>query len=238
MQVTVRYFAIVRETIGRSEETVSVSPGETTTDLLARLTAATPSLTPLLRSIMVMVNQEYVRADHPLHDGDELALIPPVSGGENGSRYFRVQADFIDAREVEGRVASPGMGAIVTFTGTVRDQARGRTVASLEYEAYAPAAEKMLRQIGDEISANWAIDRVAIVHRVGVLTVGEASVVIAVAAPHRADAFAACHYAIDRIKQIVPIWKKELYADGAAWIGSESEYQRDADKVFDLIFRS
>ncbi len=133
----------------------------------------------------------------------------------------------LDPRAVEALVESPAAGAIVTFTGTVRDNARGRNVVALDYEAYAAAAEKMLAQIGDEIRERWGIDRVAIAHRTGYLTPGEASVVIAVASPHRGEAFAACAYAIERIKEIVPIWKKEHYTDGAIWVGSEADYQRE-----------
>ncbi len=140
---------------------------------------------------------------------------------------FRVQAEPLDARAVEAAVATGAAGALVTFTGTVRDHARGRSVVALDYEAYAPAAEKMLARIGEEIAARWGIDRVAIVHRTGFLRVGEASVVIAVASAHRGEGFSACQYAIERLKQIVPIWKKEHYVGGASWIGSEADYQRE-----------
>jgi len=178
-------------------------------------------------STMLMVNQEYARADRELREGDEVALIPPVSGGGG---FFRVGPEPLDAREVEAAVADPSAGAVVTFTGTVRDRARGRSVVALEYEAYGPAAERMLAQIGREISERWGIGRVAIAHRIGRLGVGEASVVIAVSTPHRAEGFAACAYAIERLKEIVPIWKKEHYADGAVWIGSEADYQRETGR--------
>jgi molybdopterin synthase catalytic subunit len=155
-----------------------------------------------------------------------------VSGGsETGGRLFRVTTEVLDAREVEVVVAGPESGAIVTFTGTVRDHARGKVVTALDYEAYPPAAEKMLERIGDEIRERWGIERVAIVHRYGLLRVGDASVVIAVASPHRDEAFAACRHAIERIKEIVPIWKKEHYSDGAVWVGSEVEYQREIGRV-------
>ena len=178
---------------------------------------------------MVMVNKTYVTDDHVLRDGDELALIPPVSGG--GPQRFRVQSEALDPRSTESLVAHPGAGAIATFIGTVRDHGRGQTVTHLEYEAYAPAAELTMAQIGDEIRERWGIDRVAIVHRVGSLAVGEASVVISVASAHRDAAFEACRYAIERIKEIVPIWKKEHYADGAAWLGSEHDYQVETGRI-------
>jgi molybdopterin synthase catalytic subunit len=231
MRVKLAYFAIIRETLGRREETRQIAAGATAGDLFNLLASEQPRLAPMKRSTMLMVNQEYVPHDHPLHDGDELALIPPVSGGQETHRRFVVQPEPLDSRTVEDAVTHPGAGAVVTFTGIVRDNARGRAVVALDYEAYAPAAEKMLARIGQEIADRWGIHYTAITHRTGRLTVGEASVVIAVASPHRGEAFAACAYAIERIKQIVPIWKKEQYADGAVWVGSEADYQRDAERM-------
>ena len=228
VRITLRFFAAVRETLGRGEETREIAPGTTTGVLFDTLVAEVPGLGAMRSSTMLMVNQEYVRADRELRDGDEVALIPPVSGG---SGPFRVGPEPLDARDVEAAVAGPGAGAIVTFTGTVRDRARGRQVVALEYEAYAAAAERMLGQIGREIGERWGIERVAISHRVGRLGVGEASVVIAIATAHRQEGFAACAYAIERLKEIVPIWKKEHYADGAIWIGSEAEYQRETGRL-------
>ncbi len=131
---------------------------------------------------------------------------------------FKISETPIDAEELHHAVLGSGQGALVDFLGVVRDHSRGRKVVELEYHAYKPMAEKKLRQIGDEISKRWGIDAVAIVHRVGKLQIGDTAVVISVASPHRAEAFAACKYAIDRIKQIVPIWKKEYGEDGAEWI--------------------
>lgn len=170
-----------------------------------------------------MVNQEYVERTHRLQDGDELALIPPVSGGERDT--VEVTDRPLELTQVERTVATPGSGAIALFSGTVRDHARGRVVLRLDYEAYAPAAEKMLQRICDEIHEFWEVDRVAILHRTGTLEVGETSVIIGVSSPHRAEAFAGCQHAIERIKQIVPIWKKEWYEGGSSWIGSEADYQ-------------
>lgn len=228
-QITIhlRYFAQMREELGRGEETTSVQEGTTAGDLFDIVTADNASLAGMKPATMLMVNQEYVDAAHPLSEGDEVAFIPPVSGGAFQGRRFVVTADELDPRVVEDLVADPGAGALITFTGTVRDNARGQAVSSLDYEAYAPAAEKMLAQIAAEIAERWGIDRVAIWHRTGLLQIGEASVIIAVASAHRGEAFAACQYAIDRLKQIVPIWKKEHYADGATWIGSEADYQRE-----------
>jgi molybdopterin converting factor subunit 1 len=233
MRVTLRYFAIVREALGRSEETRELPSGTTAGSLLDALVAEVPRIGGMRRSLMLMVNQEYVDSAHVLRDGDEFVLIPPVSGGEIASagRLFRVTTTPLDPREVEAAVASPDAGAIVTFTGTVRDHGRGQSVSALEYEAYAPAAEKMLLQVADEIRDRWGLERVAIIHRIGLLPVGEASVVIAISSAHRDEAFDACRYAIERLKEIVPIWKKEFYSDGATWIGSEADYQREIGRI-------
>lgn len=227
MQVRLRYFAMVREILGRGEEVRDVPDAETAGRLFDLLILETPRLGALRGSVLLMVNREYVSADHQLRAGDELALIPPVSGGSERSARFVVSAQPLDPRAVEALVAGTGVGAVVTFTGTVRDNARGRGVVALDYEAYPEAAELMLARIGEEIRDRWGIDRVAIAHRTGYLTPGTASVVIAVASPHRGEAFAACSHAIERIKEIVPIWKKEFYEDGAVWVGSESDYQRE-----------
>lgn len=223
MRVTVRYFAIVRELLGRTVEERELPAGTTAGHLLDELAREHPAIERLRRSTMLMVNYRYVPPEHVLEEGDEVALIPPVSGGAGP---FAITPDPLDAEAVARAVAWPGAGAIVTFAGTVRDTARGKAVRYLEYEAYPPAAEQSFRQIADEIRERWGIDRVAIVHRVGRLEIGEASVVIAVASPHRAEAFEACRYAIDRLKQIAPIWKKEVYEDGEVWIGSEAAYQQ------------
>jgi MoaE-MoaD fusion protein len=228
VDVDIRFFAIIREIVGRSAERRQLPEGTTTGDVFDELTREHPRLERMRPVTMLMVNKAYVTHDHELHDGDELALIPPVSGGQP---RFSVQSEALDPRFTESLVAHPGAGAIATFIGTVRDHGRGQAVTHLEYEAYAPAAELTMAQIGDEIRERWGIDHVAIAHRVGTLAVGEASVVISVASPHRDAAFEACRYAIERIKEIVPIWKKEHYADGAAWLGSEHDYQVDIGRI-------
>ncbi|MFL5759287.1 MAG: molybdopterin converting factor subunit 1 [Thermomicrobiales bacterium] len=230
MQIHLRYFAFIRETLGKAEETRDVEDGATAGGLYDALVSEEPRLAGMKRSVMLMVNQEYVPASQPLGDGDELALIPPVSGGAPASQFL-VTTEVIDPREAEAIVADSATGAIVTFTGTVRDNARGKAVRALNYEAYAPAAEKMLARIGDEIKERWGIDRIAMIHRTGLLNVGEASVVIAISSAHRDEAFAACHHAIERIKEIVPIWKKEFYEDGAIWVGAEADYQREFGRL-------
>ena len=226
--VTVRYFALVREALGRDRDQMTLADGGTAGDVLDQVLTGQPSLANARRSLMLMVNQAYASPETVLADGDEVALIPPVSGGAgaHGHYLIRVTDQPLDARETEAAVADPSCGAILTFTGTVRDNARGQAVTELAYEAYAAAAEKMMTDIAEEITGRWGIERVAIVHRVGVLGPGEASVVISVASPHRPEAFDACRHAIERLKEVVPIWKKEHYRDGSTWIGSEAAYRR------------
>jgi molybdopterin synthase catalytic subunit len=220
----------VREAVGASAETRSYDAPPTAAQVFDELATAHPALSGLRRSIMVMVNQAYASPETVLADGDEVAFIPPVSGGAP-ARRFRVTAEPIDAREAEQAVRDPGCGAVITFTGEVRDTARGQEVTALDYEAYAEAAERMMATIADEIEQEFGVDRIAIIHRTGLLAPGEASVVISIASPHRDGAFKAARHAIERLKQIVPIWKKEHYAVGATWIGSEAEYQREIGRI-------
>jgi molybdopterin synthase catalytic subunit len=235
--ITMRYFAILRQSLGRSAEERTVSAGTTVRqladDILTDLGGA--RLAALRASTMVMVNEEYADDDYILRDGDEVALIPPVSGGQDArddDRRFHVGPEPLDPRAVEALVAAPDAGAIVTFIGTVRDNARGQPVSALVYEAYERPAEKQLAAIADEVLERWHIprERVAVHHRTGRLVPGEASVVISVASSHRDEAFEACRHIIERIKQIVPIWKEEHYAGGAVWVGSEAAYQDLPDR--------
>ncbi|HEV2128814.1 MAG TPA: molybdopterin converting factor subunit 1 [Thermomicrobiales bacterium] len=225
MNITVRFFAMFREQLGTGERTIALPAGATAREGFDTALTDAPSLQRLADTVMLMVNQEYADPDHVLQDGDELAVIPPVSGGDHAKR-FAVTEQELDPRAVEALVAGPGEGAIVTFIGTVRNHARGRTVTLLEYEAYEAAAEKMLARVGAEACERWPDVTMAITHRTGALKPGEASVVIGCASPHRDAAYQASTFAISRIKEIVPIWKKEHYEDGSTWVGSETEYQR------------
>lgn len=227
MKITLRYFALWREQLGREEETREVAPGTTVGALIDEVVIERPRLAAMRPSTMFMVNQEYAALGQTLADGDEVAVIPPVSGGSGAAgRLFKVVETPLDLNEVIRAVEDPTAGATVSFTGTVRDHSLGKEVVALDYEAYPAAAEKMMARVADEIAERWGLQRVAIIHRVGHLTVGEASVVIAVSSPHRHEAFAACEYVIKRLKEIVPVWKKEAYTDGATWIGSEADYPR------------
>jgi molybdopterin synthase catalytic subunit len=168
-----------------------------------------------------------VGEEHALLEGDEVALIPPVSGGAD---LFEITAGPLSLDALAAAVGQTSSGAIASFLGIVRGHARGRRVDHLEYDAYPEMAVGKMRQIAEEIRGRWPVDRVAIVHRVGRLGVGEASVAIAVASPHRAEALQACAYAIERLKEIVPIWKKEVWSDGAEWIGSTVDEYRMREK--------
>ena len=162
------------------------------------------------------MNQEFTSLDAAVPESAEVALVPPVAGG---SDCFRLSETPLALEEVVGAVGGPERGGLVTFTGTVRTETRGRRVRALSYEAYPGMAERAMTAIGREIESRWPGTRVAIVHRVGTLVPGEAAVVIAVSAPHRAAAFEGCRHAIERLKADVPIWKKERFEDGEEWVG-------------------
>jgi MoaE-MoaD fusion protein len=207
--VRVRLFAGLRERAGWSERELDL--------------ASVADVWPALElgdepaGLLYAVNREYADRDQELSDGDEVALIPPVSGGS-----FRVTDAPLSLDAVVSEVADERAGAVATFTGTVRRQSRGREVTRLEYEAYAEMAEDVMAQIARELEQRYELCAVSIHHRVGTLGIGEASVVIAVAAPHRQDALAACKDAIDRLKETVPLWKKEVYEGGEEWLGRGS----------------
>lgn len=216
MRLRVLYFAAARERAGCAEETLELAGAPAVRDVLAELIRRHPALERLAPHLRVAVNQGFAGMDEPVPDGAELALIPPVAGGAG---CFRVTSAPLSLDEVVRAVEGPGRGGVVTFSGQVRDQTRGRAVVRLEYEAYPPMAERVFAQIGAEAAARWEGSRLAIVHRVGVLQPGELAVVIAASAPHRAEAFDACRHAIERLKQDAPIWKKEIFADGEVWVG-------------------
>lgn len=216
MQLSVRLFASLREAAGSSFVTIELPDNATADSLTARISEKYPQLKEL-GAARVSVNYEYVTGDHPVKASDEVALIPPVSGGSRG--HFEITPEELTAESVSNLVRSPECGAVTVFLGTARRMSRGREVEYLEYEAYPEMAVRKLRQIADEIFDRWGTDRLAIRHRVGRIELGEPSVAIAVATEHRAEGFEACKYAIDRLKEIVPIWKKEVWVGGGEWIG-------------------
>jgi molybdopterin converting factor subunit 1 len=217
IKVRVRAFAAVREALGTGNSEVFVPQGTDVAGILARLATAYPDARLSDRRLAVAVNRAYASPDRVLADGDEVALIPPVSGGS--VKLFEVTDRQLSLDEVAARVAAPEHGGITVFAGIVRGITGDVQTECLEYEVYPEMAEEVLASIGAEVQRKWpAISAVSIVHRTGQLDVGEASVVIAVAAAHRADTFAACHYAIDRVKEIAPIWKRDVGPDGSSWV--------------------
>jgi MoaE-MoaD fusion protein len=213
--LTVLYFAAARERAGTAQEAVEWGGGSVR-QLLETLAARHPDLRPLLPHLRVAVNQEFTSLDASVPDRAEVALVPPVAGG---SDCFRLSEAPLALEEVVRAVDGAERGGLVTFTGTVRSETRGRRVRALSYEAYPGMAERAMAAIGREIESRWPGSRAAIVHRVGTLVPGESAVVIAVSAPHRAAAFEGCRHAIERLKADVPIWKKERFEDGEEWVG-------------------
>jgi molybdopterin synthase catalytic subunit/molybdopterin converting factor small subunit len=192
---------------------VQLADGATVSTLRSAIAEAFPEIAQLLPRVMIAVNREYARPEDPVPAGASVALIPPIAGGAG-----RLSERPLELSEVIALVQWPGAGGLVTFTGTVRNESRGRAVEVLEYEAYPEMAEEKLAAVEAEVMARWPEVRCAMRHRVGALRVGEPAVVIAVAAPHRREAFAACEHAIDRLKETVPLWKKETGPDGSAWV--------------------
>jgi len=212
MEVVVRLFAGLRERAGTGERRLELPEGSRVADIWAPL-----GLGEQPAGLLYAVNREYAERDRPLADGDEVAVIPPVSGGA-----FRLSEEPIDLAAVIREVSDPRAGGIATFIGTTRVESRSRTVRYLDYEAYGGMAEQVMAEIADELKAKHELCEVAIAHRTGRVDIGELSVVIAVSAPHRAAALAACKEAIDTLKETVPLWKKEVYEGGEEWIGRGS----------------
>ena len=241
MRIKVRYFASLRERLGKTEEVRDVPAGATVATVWQLLVQEHPELHGIERSIAFAVAQEYVDKDHPLQDNDELACIPPVSGGVMGGVMSeeeprilsKITQEPIDMQELSDFVADPGAGAMATFVGMTRNTNEGRDVVRLEYECYPGMAEKEITKIGQQALARWPIAKIAMIHRIGRVDIGEASVAIAVSSGHRHAAFEACHYAINTLKETVPIWKKELYTGGELWIGSQTGNQGTMQRVQD-----
>ena len=233
MQVTVRFLGLLRELAGREVTTVDFAEGTRLSDLYASLQRQLPQLQPFQRSLALAVNYEYSDGDRLLQDGDEVALLPPVSGGASdpvaSSQIHNLQAGDhaalvakpIDGAAISAAIRRPDDGAVVVFEGVVRNQTRGRRTLYLDYAAYAPMALRQMEQLATRALASFPIRDAWLVHRLGRLHIGETSVFIAVASEHRAAAFEACRWLIDTLKTSVPIWKKEYFEDGAVWADGE-----------------
>lgn len=240
MKLTIRYFGGIRERLSKGSEVLEVEAAEgaapTVDDLWRALLEARPELLGTRESTRVAVNREFATGETLLSSDDEIALIPPVSGGVDMpqedapkkveptecadlSGAFLMTDQPLDADAVRAFVTRPSAGAIVVFEGVVRDHTGDREVSYLEYETYLEMARDKLVECADEVVARWETIEIAIHHRWGCLEIGERAVVIAVSSPHRVAAFEACAYTIDRLKEIVPIWKKEVSPDGNEWVG-------------------
>jgi len=233
MQVNVRYLGMLRELAGRDGEPFELPDGAPLGELYAALQKRIPELERFRQAIALAVNYEYSANETRLHEGDEIALIPPVSGGGPGglvgnaivsvptTEYAALVRQPIDGAAIAAAIRDPADGAVVVFDGIVRNQTRGRRTLYLDYTAYEPMALQQMEQLAQRALANYAVRAVWLVHRLGRLEIGDTSIFIAVASAHRAAAFDACRWLIDTLKKTVPIWKKEYFEDGAAWADGE-----------------
>jgi molybdopterin synthase catalytic subunit len=224
MQVRVLFFGALRDLVGRSNDALTLPEGARLSDLLAHYEAAAPRIKDFLPAIALSINQEYAQPGAALHDQDEVALLPPVSGGNASHRmaaHVALVRERITTETVLAEIKQPEDGAVVIFEGIVRDHTRGRRTLYLDYEAYESMARRKLEELAEEALEKFEVRQVALVHRLGRLQHTETSVLIAVASAHRAAAFEACRWLIDALKKTVPIWKKEYFEDGAVWADGE-----------------
>jgi MoaE-MoaD fusion protein len=231
--VTLRCFAAVREALGTEVMQVELAAGTTVEGLRVLLGQRAPQL--LRIPVAYAVNRDYARADTVLGDGDEVALIPPISGGAGSHEAYRFDLANapLDARALERECRTDADGAVVTFTGTTRDHNDGAAVLSLRYEAYTEMAQRVMCALFEEAIKRFPITRARVAHRLGEVPVGEASIVVVVASPHRGPAFDACRFLMDRVKNEVPIWKREQLRDaaGVRWVGDLPRPPGDSDEV-------
>ena len=222
IRITTLLFGQAREWVGSSNLDLTLDAPATVESAFAVLKSQHPRLADMERSLLFAVNEEYASQSHPLSDGDRLAVLPPVSGGEENSRdIFEITREPIDIADLRARLLEGDSGAVVIFDGVARNNTKGRRTLYLEYEGYEPMSIRTMEQIGREVHERWPINRVGVIHRLGRIETTESSVVIVVTSAHRKIAFEACHYAIDRLKKIVPIWKKEYFEDGAVWVENQ-----------------
>ena len=230
-RLTIRLFATLRERARAAELSREFPDGTTVGEIWSRLLGEFPALGGHHDGVAFAVNQEYVKEDFRPRNEDEVAFIPPVSGGVDApglnARWMgpvSIGREPVDLEALERAVADPSAGATVTFLGTTRNGNAGRRVLRLEYEAYEPMALSEMRKLAREAGERFKIVRIAIQHRIGFVDIGETSVAIAVSAAHRAEAFDACRFAIDRLKEVVPVWKKEYFEGGEVWIGCQTSH--------------
>jgi molybdopterin synthase catalytic subunit len=228
MRVRVLFFGVLKELAGRGSEDAEFAAGADLRAVLDHYAALSPAVGKMAGSIVVARNRAFAEPATKIAEGDEIALLPPVSGGsedgvdgieiEEAGNYFAITRQPIDTRRILMRLLRGGEGAVVTFEGTVRNNTGGRRTLYLDYEGYEPMALRTMAEIGRELVRAFAVERIAMAHRLGRLLVGETSVAVLATAAHRRPAFEAALAGIDRLKQRVPIWKKEHFADGEAWV--------------------
>lgn len=239
MRVKVLFFGMLKDIVGSAEEQLNLPEDAQLENIFAHYAGRFPRLREMAGSIVLARNHEFSQASERVTEGDEVAFLPPVSGGSRAAglqytheirdaagHFFALTRQPIDTRAIIQCLASGEDGAVITFEGTVRNNTKGRRTLYLDYECYEPMAIKTLAEIGREIAASHAIGRMAMVHRLGRMEIGETSVAVMVTAPHRQAAFDAAREGINRLKRLVPIWKKEHFADGEVWV--EGEWDRSA----------
>lgn len=227
MRVRVLFFGVLKDVFQHSEDSIELGPDAKIADLLEHYRTLAPERNGLFPSLAIAVNQEYASRNQVLQDGDEVALLPPVSGGTDaaassrGSFHCEIVRNHIRTEQILERIKQGQDGAVIVFEGIVRNHTRNRQTLFLDYEAYESMALSQMNALAEKALANYKIREIAIIHRLGRLEIGDTSVLIVVASAHRAAAFEACRYAIDTLKRTVPIWKKEHFADGVAWTDGE-----------------
>ena len=221
MTIEVLLFARLRELVGHERVVLRRQELFTVRDVWDALRAQYPQVDGFRKSLLVSVNQEFAGWDTAVREGDELAFFPPVSGGEQNHHWIQIVRTPIYIEQLVNQLRQPEDGAVVVFDGIVRNHSQGRETLYLEYEGYEPMALKKMKEIEETARNRWSVNRIGIVHRLGRLEIGDASVVIVVTSAHRKEAFQACQYVIDTLKKTVPIWKKEFFADGEIWVEGE-----------------
>jgi len=221
MEIKVLFFGVTQDLTRLQQDLAEFPEGANLDALWGRYVARFPGLNDLSGALLLAVNQEVANRARVLEDGDEVAFLPPVSGGSNEDYYLLTRSPIPTADLVRQQKASED-GAVVVFEGVVRNNSRGRRTVYLEYEAYEPMAIRKMQEIGAEVRRKFEVDHIGMIHRLGRLEIGETSVAIIVTSAHRRAAFGACQYTIDRLKQIVPIWKKEYFEGGSVWAEGEA----------------
>ena len=236
MRIRVLFFGVLRDIVGLREDSLEVPSGGRLESVFEHYAARFPRLKEMSSSVVLALNQQFSAASAPLAEGDEVAFLPPVSGGSDGSHtqtftheivdrddghFFALTREPIDGTAIAHRLVRGEDGAFVNFEGVARNNTKGRPTLYLDYECYEPMAVKMMAEIGGELARTFAVGRVAMVHRLGRIGIGETSVAVVVTAPHRKPAFEAALEGINRLKRLVPIWKKEYFVDGEVWVDGE-----------------